>query len=90
MEDKEYQKRNLVSIYSAASMGPFFKPNPKYCINKFTGLTPYISYDDVMSKKFIIRGRPIGEHNSFDGQAREVIVEYNSLESIVDDGWRLD
>ena len=90
MEDKEYQQKNLEAIYSKASMAPVFKQNPKYCIGKFTDLTPYISYNDVMSNKYIIRGRPSDEHNSFDAQEREIIVEYNSLESIVNDGWRLD
>ena len=90
MEDKEYQKKNLETIYSAASMAPVFKPNSKYCINKFAGLTPYISYNDIMSYKFIIRGRPIGEHNSFDALERDIIAEYDTIESLVNDGWRLD
>lgn len=90
MEDKEYQKKNLEAIISAASFAPVFKSNPKHCIGKFADLTPYISYDDVMNYKFIIRGRPIGEHNSFDSQQREIIAKYDSLESLVDDGWRLD
>jgi len=90
MEDKEYQKKNLEVIYNAASMAPVFKSNPKYCIGRFEDLTPYISYNDIMSYKYIIRGRPVEEHNSFDAQEREIIVEYDSLESLVNDGWRLD
>jgi hypothetical protein len=90
MEDKEYQKKNLEAIYSAASLAPVFKSNPKHCIGKFAGLTPFISYNDVMEYKFIIRGRPIGEHNSFDAAERDIIAEYDSLESLVNDGWRLD
>ncbi len=89
MEDKEYQMKNLEAIFSAASLAPVFQTNPKYCIGEFTDLIPYISYNDVMSYKFIIRARPIGEHNSFDAQNREIIVEYDSLESLVNDGWRL-
>lgn len=90
MDDKEYQKKNLEAIYSAGSMAPVFKRNPKHCIEKFEGLTPYISYDDVMSYKFIIRCRPTGEHNSFDSEEREIIAEYDSIENLVNDGWRLD
>jgi len=90
MEDKEYQKKNLESIYNAASMAPVFKPNPKYCTGKFADLIPYISYNDVMSYKYIIRGRPTNEHNSFDAQEREIIAEYDSLENLVNDGWCLD
>jgi hypothetical protein len=90
MEDKEYQRKNLEAIYADSSMAPVFKQNPKYCLGRFADLTPYISYNDVMSYKYIIRGRPIGEHNSFDAQEREIIVEYNNLESLINDGWRLD
>lgn len=90
MEDKEYQKKNLEAIFSAASLAPVFKSNPKHCIGKFADLIPYISYDDVMNYKFIIRVRPIGEQNSFDAKEREIIAEYDSLESLVNDGWRLD
>lgn len=90
MEDKDYQKKNLEAIYSAASLAPAFKSNPKYCIGKFTDLMPYISYGDVMSNKFIIRARPIDVYNPFDAEDRDVIVEYDSIESLVNDAWRLD
>jgi hypothetical protein len=90
MEDEEYQKKNLVAIYSAATFAPVFLTNPKHCKDQFADLTPYISYNDIMNYRYIIRGRPHGEHNSFDDQEREIIVEYNSIESLVNDGWRLD
>jgi len=74
MEDKEYQKKNLEAIFSAASCAPVFKSNPKHCIGKFADLIHYISYDDVMNYKFIIRGRPISEQNSFDAKEREIAI----------------
>jgi len=43
-----------------------------------------------MSFKYIIRGLPAGEFNHFDAIEREIIAKYDSLESLVDDGWRLD
>jgi hypothetical protein len=88
--DFDWQVRNITNIFHAARRTPVFKPNPKYCTGKFADLTAYISYNDVMSYKFIIRGRPTSEHNSFDAQEREIIAEYDSLESLVNDGWRLD
>ena len=90
MEDREFQKKNLEAIYNAASLAPVFKHNPKYSTGKFNGLTPYISYDDIMNYKFIIRGRPVNEYNPFDAQKREIIAEYNTIEELVNDGWRLD
>lgn len=88
--DIEYQKKNLDAIYDAASMAPIFKSNPKYCIGKFAELTPYISYNDVRNYKYIIRGRPDSEQNHFDDQEREIIAKYDNVESLVNDGWRLD
>ena len=90
MDDKEYQKKNLESIFKDASMAPVFRRNDKYCIGKFKDLTPYISYNDVMEYKYIIRGRPLGEYNSFDSKEREIIVEYESIDDLVNDGWQLD
>ena len=90
MEDKDYQKKNIEAIYAAASLAPVFKKNPKHSVGNYADLTPYISYNDIMENKYIIRGRPIGEHNSFDSEEREIIAEYDSIESLVNDGWRLD
>jgi hypothetical protein len=90
MEDTEYQKRNLEAIYRGANLAPAFKLNPNYCIGDFAGLTPYISYDDVMNYKFIIRARPRDVFNHFDNEKREIIAEYDSIDSLVNDGWRLD
>jgi len=86
MNDQEFQKENLEAIYTAASLSPVFKSNPRYNTGN---LTPYISYNDIMTNKYIIRGKPLGISNSFDGEDRKIIAEYNSVESLVKDGWRL-
>ncbi len=85
--DYSYQKRNLEAIYSAASHAPFFKSNVKYCVGQFTGLTPYIAYEDVMGDRFIIRATDDYNNKS---ETNPVIVEYGSIEELVKDGWRLD
>ena len=91
MDDKEYQKKNLEKIYRDASLAPAFKQHPKYCTGDFAEVTPYIAYDDVRLMKFIIRGRELGsKFNSFDNEKRQIIVEYTSLEELINDGWRLD
>ncbi len=90
MNDKDFQKKHIDLIFRDASMAPVFKTHPKYCTNQFSGLIPYICYDDVMEMKYIIRGRPLGQANSFDYEKREIIVEYKSVDEMVNDGWRLD
>ena len=87
MEDKEYQKKNLEAIYSAASLAPVFKTNAKFCVNQFAGLTPYIAYGDVMDYKFVIRATSDYEDKS---ETNPVIVEYGSIDELLNDGWRLD
>jgi hypothetical protein len=87
MEDKEYQKRNLKAIYSAASLAPVFKENAKFCVNQFAELMPYIAYGDVMSYKFVIRAT--SDYND-KSETNSVIVEYDSIDELVNDGWRLD
>jgi len=89
MNDKKQQRKYLGAIYTHASMAPVLKANPKYCIHKFLGITCYISYDDIVDLKFRIRARPMGQYNSFDAQPREIIAEYTSLKSLVNDGWCL-
>lgn len=90
MEDHEYQKKQLERIFNGALLAPVFHRHPDYCINQFAKLIPYISFDDVMDYKYIIRGRPTGEHNPYDTEEREIIAEYHSLDELVNAGWRLD
>ena len=91
MEDHEYQKYYLERIFSSALIAPVFHRHPKYCINQFSDLIPYISYDDVMGYRYIIRGRPLmAEMNLYDFEAREIIAEYDSIDELVNAGWRLD
>lgn len=88
--DFDWQVRNIANIFHTASMTPVFKQNPKYCTGKFADLTPYISYNDVRNYKYIIRARPFYENNSFDSEERDIIIQYDSIEQLVKDGWRLD
>jgi len=89
MDDKDLQKKCIESIFRTASYAPLFKPNPKYCLDQFAELTPYISYTDLKSNRILIWGCPIGVRNSPDSGKREVIIAYPTIEELVEDGWRL-
>lgn len=90
-DDIAYQIRSLNKIYEGATLAPVFHRNTKYCINDLEKSIPYISYDDIMAYKYIIRGRNTDEEfNNFDSKERQVIVEYKSIEDLAKDGWRLD
>lgn len=92
MTQRDEQLRNLGLIYRDASLAPVFKSNPKHCKGEFADSVPYIAYGDVMDYKYIIRARPLlaDTNGGFDYEERKVIVEYESIEALVDDGWRLD
>lgn len=90
MEDKDHQKKRLESILREASFAPIFKRHPKHCIDRFAELTPYISFNDIIINRFLIRGCPIGPGNSFDSGQREIIIEYATIDELLEDGWQLD
>lgn len=84
--DKEYQIKNLEKIFNDACFSPAFHQHEKYPIE---GL-PRISYDDVMNYKYIIRNDRDRSGNTCWSKNSDMIVEYQSIEDLVDDGWRLD
>lgn len=84
--DREYQITNLKRIFNDGTLSPVFKANPKYPV---AGI-PRIAYSDVMNYKCIIRHDKDCSFNSFWSEETDIIVEYKSIEDLVDDGWRLD
>ena len=90
MQDQVYQKMYFEAIFNYVLYAPVLERHPAYCIRQFSDLEPYISYNDIMHSKYIIRGRPTGENNRFDSEAREIIVEYENLDELVNAGWRLN
>lgn len=91
MTDKEFQLSSLEMIFRDATLAPVFKHNPKYDRQGFAALTPYIAYDDVMEYRYIVRGRPLSVPiDHYDNEKRQVIAEYDTVEALVEDGWRLD
>ncbi len=88
MTDREYQINNLQRIFGEARLSPVFRRNSKY---KTEGV-PRIAYDDIMNDKRIIRcdndfSRSGGFWSNTDAT---IIAQYDSIEELVDDGWRLD
>ncbi len=82
---------SLEVIFRDATLAPVFKHNPKYDRQGFAGLIPYVAYYDVMEYRFIIRGRPLSVPiDHYDNEKRQVIAEYETIEALVGDGWRLD
>jgi hypothetical protein len=78
---------NLQRIFHDATFSPIFKRNPKYPDVK----TARINYSDIRNYECIIRNMKEWEDNSFwDDEEAEIVAKYQSIEMLVDDGWRLD
>jgi len=78
------------AIFNDVLYAPVLEYHPGYCIDQFADLIPYIAYDDVMKRKFIIRGRPTLSNNTIASGAGAVIAEYATLDDLVNAGWRLN
>lgn len=89
MVNNDLERKRLEIIFRDPTFAPIFKQNPKYCVNQFAELTPYISHKDIIKNRVYIRGCPIGSGLSYDSGQRDVIVTYNSIDELVNDGWRL-
>ena len=91
MVDKNQEKQNLERIYENGSASTVFHRNEQYCTGKFANMIAFISINDVMDYKYIIRAsNSIDIAQSYAGDRMEIIKEYSSIEELVNDGWRLD
>jgi hypothetical protein len=88
MTDREYQLDHLDSIFHNGSYSPLFKHNPKYPVNAGDALR--IAYDDVISYNYVIRKDPSASSDTCWSEESEIVADYDSLQELVDDGWRLD
>ena len=90
--DIDREIRLFKQVYDDAMYAPYVRWNPKYKTEEFNGMTPYICIDDICDYKYVVCAIPDEEAVTMlqEQQRRNVIVEYNSIEEMVEDGWRLD
>ena len=79
-------------IYKDALYAPLLRWNPKYKTEEYNGMTPYICIKDICDYKYVVCAIPDEEVTMTlqEMSRRNVIVEYGSVEEMVEDGWRLD
>lgn len=84
------QLKALKEIYSKAFISPVFRANGAFA-NEIGDDLPYISLDDVLENRYIIRLLPEGSASAFPYTEKgSLLKEYPSLEALVLDGWELD
>ena len=59
-----------------------FLKKTKYCIDRFSKITPYISIRDINKNKYAFIASPIGPGNIQDHGEREVMVEYENIRTL--------
>jgi len=88
-KDREFQLQQLRQIYDGALMAPKFKRRDQDSTKKDPG-PPFIRYSDIMADRYIVRRGGKDWMNSFCDEETEILATYESLEELVDAGWRLD
>ncbi len=84
------QKEVLKEIYRTADISPVFRTNEVFALEIGDDI-PYISLDDVLENRYIIRVLPEGLAGTFPYTEKgPVLKEYPSLEALANDGWELD
>lgn len=89
--DFERQIRMIKEIYDCPQFSPQMHWNLKYKTEEFKNNTPYISIKDLIDYKYVICAIPDEEVEfmMMEFNRRKVVAEYDSLEVMVADGWRL-
>lgn len=90
-QEYDRQKRMLKNIYDAPQFAPQFYWNAKYKTEEMKDKVPYIGIQDLLDYKYVMCAMPKKEVEMilFEFGRREVVKEYNSLDELVEDGWRL-
>lgn len=84
------QLKALKEIYRTADISPVFRSNENLAL-EIGNNQPYISLDDVLENRYIIRLLPGGLAGTFPYTEKgPVLKEYPSLEALANDGWELD
>ena len=84
------QLEALKEIYRTADFSPVFRTNEAFAFEIGDDL-PYISLDDVLEFRYIIRLLPEGTACTFPYTEKgPILKEYPSLEALANDGWVLD
>ncbi len=84
--------RLFKQVYDDATYAPLLRWNLKYKTEEFAGMTPYICIKDICDYNYVVCAIPDGEVTMMlqEMNRRNVIKQYEKLEEMVEDGWRLD
>ena len=90
--DIQREIRLFKQVYKDAMYAPLLRWNPEYKTKEFDGMTPYICIKDICDYNYVVCAIPDEEVTTMllEMNRRNVIVQYDSIEEMVADGWILD
>jgi len=81
--------KNLQKIFSYMHIQPVFKKNDKYS-EQLTNGAGMICYADLFKNNYVIRRGSFSNFQYEVDENSEIIASYESIEQMINDGWRLD
>lgn len=93
LEAREHarQKELFLEHYNAPICSPQLHWNKKYLTEELEGMAPYIAIQDLVDYHYVICAIPEEETEFMmcEFKRRTVIAEYETLDELVADGWRM-
>lgn len=92
LEEIECRKKEFKEHYDSPIVSPQLRWNKKYKTTELEKYTPIIAINDLVNRNYVVCAIPNEKVEMFlrqDSRTDKVIAEYNSLEEMVEDGWRM-
>lgn len=92
LEEIECRKKEFKEHYDSPIVSPQLRWNKKYKTTELEKFTPIIAINDLVNRNYVVCAIPNKKVEMFlmqDSRTDKVIAEYNSLEEMVEDGWRM-
>lgn len=92
LEEIEDRKKEFKEHYDSPFVSPQLRWNKKYKTTQLEKYTPIIAINDLVNRNYVVCAIPNEKVEMFLKQLSrtdKVIAEYNSLEEMVEDGWRM-
>lgn len=85
------QKKLFLEHYNSPICSPRLHWNEEYLTEELEGTVPYISIQDLVDHHYVICAIPKEETGSMmcELKRRTVVAEYETLDELVADGWRM-
>ena len=92
LKEIECRKKEFKKHYDSPIVSPQLRWNKKYKTSELENYTPIIAINDLVKRNYVVCAIPNENVKMFLMQldrTDNVLAEYDSLEKMVEDGWRM-